>query len=179
MVVAAGREGLFSAIRALRDLVERELHSYGHANPPTDAAHVEQLRALQLGIDELDVMWEQLDAQSHHLAVERERYAELFAFAPDAYVVTDGKGTIREANLAAVDLLYRAGSYLAGKPLAAMVVLRHRKRFRDLLGAIETGTVRCSWRGLIRRGDGEETEVELTIGRLRDGTQLCWLLRPI
>src|SRR5258708_2592756 len=141
----------------------------------------------QLSLDErmeylhraMNELREKLDAQSHHLAVERERYAELFAFAPDAYVVTDGKGTIREANLAAVDLLYRAGSYLAGKPLAAMVVLRHRKRFRDLLGAIETGTVRCSWRGLIRRGDGEETEVELTIGRLRDGTQLCWLLRPI
>jgi PAS domain S-box-containing protein len=179
MVVAAGREGLFSAIRALRDLVERELHSYGHANHLADAAHVEQLRALQLGIDELDVMWEELDAQSHHLASERERYAELFAFAPDAYLVTDGKGTIREANVAATDLLYRTAGNLTGKPLATFVPLRQRKRFRDLLGDIGTGATRRSWRSVIRRGDGEETEVELTIGRLRDGKQFCWMLRPI
>jgi PAS domain S-box-containing protein len=65
-------------------------------------------------LDELARMGERLDA-------ERERFVELFEHAPDAYVVTDRVGTMREINAAAVELFGMEHRFLRGKPLSAFV----------------------------------------------------------
>ena len=42
-----------------------------------------------------------LEASRQTVEVQRQRYQDLFEFAPDAYLVTDIEGTIWEANRAA------------------------------------------------------------------------------
>ena len=46
---------------------------------------------------------------------DRRRYQELFEFAPDGYIVSDGFGVIQEANQAALALLQERGAALAGR----------------------------------------------------------------
>ena len=70
------------------------------------------LETLATALEELHVAQEELLQQNDELLVaqqaieaERQRYQELFEFAPDAYLVTDAEGTIQEANHAAATLL--------------------------------------------------------------------------
>ena len=67
---------------------------------------------LSTALEELSVMAEELHQQNQELLhthqmleLERQRYQDLFNFAPDAYLVTDEQGIILEANYAAQTLL--------------------------------------------------------------------------
>ncbi|MBI2149334.1 MAG: GAF domain-containing protein, partial [Acidobacteria bacterium] len=79
--------------------------------------------------------------QSTHQALEseRQRYQEQFDFAPDAYLVTERDGTIREANLAAARLLRISQNHLIGKPLLAFLSAGHGVFFNEQLGRLERG----------------------------------------
>lgn len=65
---------------------------------------------------EIDLALEEVAA----LAREVERYAQVFEYLPDAYVVTDAAGSIREANRAALELLGRNRDGIVGCPLAGL-----------------------------------------------------------
>jgi transcriptional regulator with PAS, ATPase and Fis domain len=77
-------------------------------------------------LEELQVAQEELLQQNQELvtarqAVEaqRQRYQDLFDFAPDAYLVTDVAGNIQEANCTAAMLLNTSKELLAGKQLVS------------------------------------------------------------
>lgn len=63
---------------------------------------------------------EELVANRAKLEFERGRYKELFNFAPDGYVVTNLKGQIQAANVAACRLLNREQHSLIGYPFAQL-----------------------------------------------------------
>jgi len=113
------------------------------------------------------------------------RYAELFEFAPGAYVVTDAHGSITEVNRAAVELLRAPSGVLPGRPLIDFVPLERRKSFREHLVALlaDGGLQRQSWRGRLQPGEGGEMVVEFSVGGVphpQSGiARLCWLLRPV
>jgi PAS domain S-box-containing protein len=111
-----------------------------------------------------------------------QRYAELFEFAPDAYVVTDPYGSITEANRAAIELL-RAG-ILPGKPLAVFVPLDQRRVFREKLNVLTAdGGARQTWRGRLKPASGAELVIEFSVGGVPHPhgglLRLCWLMRPV
>ena len=61
-------------------------------------------------------------AEAHYtIATERQRYHDLFAYAPDGYLVTNEAGVITDVNRAAAVLLTVRQDRLIGKPLAAFV----------------------------------------------------------
>src|SRR5262245_13360503 len=61
---------------------------------------------------------------------ELRRYRELFALSPDAYLVTDMRGGILEANIAGALLLHAPQPQLIGKPLLVFVAPEQRRPFR-------------------------------------------------
>jgi PAS domain-containing protein len=63
------------------------------------------LEELQVSGEELRVQNEELAAARQTVETERQRYQELFDFAPDGYLVTNAEGVIQEANRAAAGLL--------------------------------------------------------------------------
>jgi PAS domain S-box-containing protein len=69
---------------------------------------------------------------------ERQRYLELFEFAPDGYLVTDRYGLIRQANRAASELLNVRQEALVGKPLGVYIALDDRPAFRKQLATFFT-----------------------------------------
>ncbi|MUH00780.1 response regulator [Scytonema sp. UIC 10036] len=97
-------------------------------------------RQLQTVYEELQVADEELRLQNEELTYnrqviveERQRYQDLFEFAPDGYLVTDTLGIILETNQAASILFSINKQYLIGKPLAAFIAREERESFRERL----------------------------------------------
>ncbi len=79
------------------------------------------------------------------LEQERQRYFDLFEFAPDGYIVTDLNGKIFEANHTAATLLNISGGFLIGKPLTVFIKLPERNVFRLNLARLRTERGKWDW----------------------------------
>ncbi len=150
----------------------------------------DSLEELRTSLDELRVAEEELRQQNEELAstreiveAERQRYQELFEFAPDGYLVTDADGTIREANRAAADLLGIAHNYLIGKPLIIFISQEERRAFRTkLLRLREVGSER-EWEVIVKPRHDKCFHAALTVASVRDRqdkvVSLRWIMRDI
>ena len=82
----------------------------------------EALEELSITIEELHQQSEELALAQQSLAMERQRYQDLFEFAPDGYLVTTIQGVIQQSNQMAAALLNIQSRFLVGKPLITFVV---------------------------------------------------------
>lgn len=144
----------------------------------------EALDTLRLQHEELLVAEEELRAQLDELGrmglrleAERERYADLFERAPDAYLVTDRFGVVRDANAAAVHLFCLEMRFLRGKPISAFIDPEEVRVMNDALDALERGTTRLLELALRPRGGGE-IHVVAHVSLTSRGQRLLWTLRP-
>ncbi|MEH1844302.1 MAG: ATP-binding protein [Nostoc sp.] len=80
------------------------------------------LEELQIANENLQQQNEELFNAQQDLVAQGQHYQELFEEVPDAYLVTDPKGVIQEANSAATTLLNISKSLLLGKLLEIYVV---------------------------------------------------------
>jgi len=118
------------------------------------------------------------------IATERQRYQDLFEFAPDAYLLTDANGAIREANQAAATLLRVGAELLVGMPLATFVALEDRPRFRqEIVQFARAGDKLNNLQFELQPPKGPSVPVAVTIGADRDGRghlrATRWLLTDI
>ncbi|MEH2324897.1 MAG: EAL domain-containing protein [Nostoc sp.] len=88
---------------------------------------------LQIALEELLVASQELEVTRARAEKERQRYQELFDFAPDGYLVTNTVGKILEANYAAASMLSVHQQYLVGKPLILFIAQQDRQIFRSLI----------------------------------------------
>ena len=92
--------------------------------------------------DLLRRQYEELAAVKVALEAERERFRELFEFAPYAYVVTDRHGVVRDLNLAAEDLFGRQRDRIMGKPMRLFIPMDRKEQFYDIMTQLEhTGRI--------------------------------------
>lgn len=144
---------------------------------------------LESSLHELQVIEEELrnnnemliDAQKV-LDTERQRYQDLFDFAPDAYLVTDGNGLILEANQFATQLLGIPYHSLIGKPLLVFISPGDHTSFHHLLSNLRSQhDVQSQELKLLPR-TGQEVSVAVTIASAKDPSEkdtLRWTLRDI
>ncbi len=141
---------------------------------------IEELRVAE---EEMRAQNEALVATHDEVATWRLHYEDLFESAPDAYLVTDPDGVIREANRAAVGLLGLSRRFLRGKPLATFIPEDERQAFRlllrDIAQALETVEREMNVRP--RRRETIPAAVTLSVVRDPQGrpTGLRWLLRDL
>lgn len=107
--MVAGREAVDKAVSAER------LHELVHE--------------LEVHKVELEIQNESLRASQSELEHSRNRYAELYDFAPIGYVTLDAKGTIRELNLTAAAMLGVERGRLLGYPLVTFINRDGKNRF--------------------------------------------------
>jgi PAS domain S-box-containing protein len=164
---------LFNSVKTVRQLLQRKLD--GNAGDAQGE--------LEAGLQEIEALWEELRLRADELASERQRYSEFFEYAPDAYLVTDSHGTVRDANRAAAELLGVAARSLAGKPLANYVHEDSRRDFRTHVvraSAQPDGEV-SAWRGALQGPDGRSLPAQFRVRAMpvADGglAPLCWLVR--
>jgi PAS domain S-box-containing protein len=150
-------------------------------------AAMEELRA---ALEELRVADEELRQQNEELAAahievenERRRYHQLFDLAPDAYLVTDLSGVVKEANLAASRLLHIEDQFLAGKALAVFIAQADRARFRALLTRVGNDPSAREVSFQLQPREGPPVEAELTYSLATDArrrpTGIRWLIRDV
>ncbi|WP_199320326.1 PAS domain-containing protein [Leptolyngbya sp. FACHB-261] len=142
---------------------------------------------LQVAAEELCRQNEKLAEALHSLETERQRYRNLFEFAPDGYVVIDLQGTIQEANRAAAILLNAQTQFLVGKPLSLFVAKDARQSFNTELlqfrQAIERSALSLSgrrqeWTMRLQPHHGQVFDAALSLvsshNQVGDPVILCW-----
>jgi PAS domain S-box-containing protein len=149
--------------------------------------HDEALHELSAMIEEMNVASEELRVQNQALreayyAVEtqRARYEELFKLVPDAYLVTDAFGVVREANQAAEFLLAISTAALRGKPLVTFIAESDRKDFRRALNEARTTEGRLDWTSVVVPMTGSPMRAALRVARIHDSDRqelLGWIIR--
>ena len=177
----------------IRIMHERTVELYQRAKAPQwDEPELvaASLEELQVALEELRVAEEELICQNEALVdaratveAERQRYQELFDFAPDGYLITDRVGTIQQANRTAAHMLNIAQHFLVGKPLAVFVTQEERWAFRDELNRMSQTERVQEWEVRLQRRNGTDFDAALSVVTARDwqGKPVGWrwLLRDI
>jgi PAS domain S-box-containing protein len=161
-------------------------------SPQRRALAAEALVQLSIALEELGLAEEELHQQNAELAAtrealeaERQRYQELFEFAPDGYLVTDHEGIIVEANQAASKLLRVPQDSLVGKPLIAFVAEEDHKTFSTGLAQLPSEGVDkvLGWELRIKPRKGPSFWATATVAAIRDSqgkvVGLHWLIHDI
>jgi len=175
---------------ALDRVTELQLRAQRALPDEASTMLVEALEELTTAFAELDTAQEELRTQNELLAAselrlvdERDRYRDLFEFAPNGYLVTDSSGVIREANEAARRLLNHGPLSLVKKPLVLSVLGEDRVTFLAHLLAVEKGErIREGTLRFVPRGEGAEPRtVDFSVVPYRDpetrAPMLRWQLR--
>ncbi|WP_193199424.1 helix-turn-helix domain-containing protein [Nostoc sp. MG11] len=140
-------------------------------------------KVVQLAVEELYQQNEELVQTRNLLEVERQRYQDLFEFAPEGYLVTNTEGIIQEANLAAATLLNVSKHFLVSKPILKFVVLEERHYVRSqIIELCQSDKVKEVIVRLQQR-HGEYFNAALTVAVVRNQwakpISLSWTLRKI
>jgi PAS domain S-box-containing protein len=167
---------LLTTVNAVRDVIVGRLQSH--------SLDAESQREVEMALEELDVMWEELQGQAELLSRENQRYAEFFDHAPDAYIVTDVGGTIREANRAATELLRTDRDSLARRPLSHFLADADRVSFLTrFVGVLVEGVTRDAWEAGLQPASGAPMRAHFSVRAIPLGKSgvggLCWLIRPL
>jgi two-component system, NarL family, sensor histidine kinase NreB len=101
--------------------------------PGSDEHLQKLLHELQIHAEEITVQNEQLIKAQAELEHTRDRYADLYDFAPVGYVSIDSRATIVDINLAGAALLGRPRSFVLQMPFATMIVPEHLEVLRGFL----------------------------------------------
>lgn len=121
----------------------------------------EIIHELQVYQIELELQNEELLAAQHELSAMRDRYSDLYDFAPVGYVTIGTDGKIYSANLAAGNLLKTPRSQLVGKPFPAFVFSKYRDAYTSHLERIDYHKQEEVCELEIVRPDGERCWVRL------------------
>lgn len=155
-----------------------------HTLDASDVKGLGQAREeLRIADEELRKQNEELSTARTAFEVERHRYQEIFDLAPEAYLVTDLAGIVREANAAAAELVRVPQGHLIGGPIADYVAQEDRHHFRRRLKGLDRAVAVQTWEsGLVRPG-GDQFDGEITatpvMGLDGQGVALRWVLRDI
>jgi PAS domain S-box-containing protein len=164
--------------------------------------HVDTLRAnreipnvafeeLLVALEELRVAEEEIRQQNQELIVahleveeERRRYQQLFHYAPDAYLLTDLHGIVREANRSAARLFGVDPRFMSGKAIVSFVAIEDRPRIRAELGRWQSEPTPKSLDVRLQPRHTPPFDASVTLSVARGGARdtaigFRWLIRDI
>ncbi|MFN6478933.1 ATP-binding protein [Nostoc sp. DedQUE07] len=144
---------------------------------------LEAFEELQITLEELKIASEELQVTRIVIEKERQRYQELFDFAPDGYLVTDTFGTILEANRAASIHLNVLQRFLIGKPLLTFIAQPDHQAFFNYLTQLQQLDRGGEWEVCLQPREKICFDVALTVVTVRNekgqAVALRWLMRDI
>ncbi len=148
--------------------------------------------SLQEVLEELRTAEEALIQQNIYLEQERQKYHDLFNFAPDGYLVTNPSGVIQSANQAVSNLLGMRQSDLIDKPLIVFIVQQDYSLFYHQLDRQSSPPVgvasalenrQQTWEINLQPRKSNAFPAEVTVSPIYENsdtiTGLRWLIRDI
>ena len=182
--------------RRVRDATQRQArrNATDAGGPATDAGAqpidasdrmelLSLLEELRVADEELRIQNEELATSQRLLDKERRKYQELFDLAPDAYLLTDLNGVIREANVAAAHLLGVDQEFLIGKSIQFFLEESGRSKYRQQLDQLCATDRLDEWEAWMTPRGGKRVPVSITLSRSKGkdeaATTYRWILRDI
>ena len=170
-------------LETLRSRVTRLLQSTENEPHTQQELTAEAFEELQITLEELKIASEELQATRIVVEKERQRYQELFDFAPDGYLVTDTFGTILEANRAATIYLNILQRFLIGKPLLTFIAQSAHQAFFNYLTQLQQLDRGGEWEVCLQPREKTCFDVAFTVVTVRNEkgqpVALRWLMRDI
>lgn len=115
------------------------------ATGPNSRDRLSLIHEISVYQEELIVQNEELRRAQSALEEARDRFIELYDFAPAGYLTLDENGVIGQCNLTALSLLGRARDAIEGMPLWGFVEPEDRAKYMQCSGAPEArNTIRKS-----------------------------------
>ena len=139
------------------ELLRRHISNPQAPSPEEVQNLVHELEVHQI---ELEMQNRELREAQRLLEESRDRYADLYDFAPLGYVTLDKRGCIQEINLAAAKLLGKERKFLLGMPISTFVVQEQKAALRDHLEKCAQGLDKVTSELSIATGDGTSNVVE-------------------
>lgn len=181
---------LTQQIKEVRQRTQALQVDYGAAPEPQNYLHKQTLDELYIALEKLHQAEEELRAQNEQLAKakvlveeERQRYQELFDFAPDAYLITDKNGKIIEANHTASHLLKVSKHFLKDKPFISFICSEERRAFRSQLLRLPNVEQIQEWEISLQQRQGKKIDCSINITTIRNKFGAIvgwrWLIRDI
>jgi len=134
---------------------------------------------LQVHQIELELQNDELRKMQEQILSEREKYADLYNFAPVAYFTFDKQDIILDLNLTAAELLGNERKYLIGHPLTPYLTPDSLQKFiRHRQLALETKRPQVCELS-IRLRDGKETYVQVRTAALEAPPDMPQLWRSV
>jgi PAS domain S-box-containing protein len=148
-----------------RKALEKELL---RANDNLEQCVAERTEELEMQRRELAMRNRELEEMRDDLELSRDRYLELYDFAPLGYVTLDDKGIILKINLTGAKLLGTPRAALIGKSFTSFIKSGDsRKIFRHLRRCKNAGEQLVTELGIIVKGEGV-IQTQLSIVPYRD-----------
>lgn len=134
---------------------------------------------LQVHQIELELQNDELRKMQEQIISEREKYADLYNFAPVAYFTFDERDIILDLNLTAAELLENERKYLIGHPLTPYLTSDSLQKFiRHRQLALETKQPQVCELS-IRLRDGKDTYVQVRTAALEASPDMPQLWRSV
>jgi two-component system, cell cycle sensor histidine kinase and response regulator CckA len=143
------------------------------------------LENLHIATEKLQIQNEELLASRHMLALERQRYKELFDFAPDGYLVTNSQGVIQQANPAASVMFNLHQPLIVGRPLLIFVEEIDQAFFhKQFEKIINSGHSLNNWEVNLKTREKPSFPVSISVSAIyydyaRILKGFCWILRDL
>ncbi|MBI5687454.1 MAG: PAS domain-containing protein [Verrucomicrobia bacterium] len=153
-------------MNSLRAKAEARLAAPGGAAPATTQSTEELLHELQVHQVELEMQNEELKRAQIELAESRDKYLDLYDFAPVGYFTLNHAGLIVEANLTAAALLNVPRSQLLNRPCRQFVAPEDVERWDRTLVAAFQHVEKHLCEVVIRRKDGSGFHARLDCLRM-------------
>ena len=122
-----------------------------------EQSEAQLLHELQVHQIELEIQNRELREAQQRLEEARDRYADLYDFAPMGYLTLDETGRTLEINLTGAAMLGDERANIIGKPFSARLALNDSQLFFLYLNRVfhSTGTSNIVTEVQIKRGDAE------------------------
>ena len=155
-------DGATALLHKLRQQAEEVLRATPRAAPGPVADDAQQLvYELQVHQVELEMQNEELQQVQRELVVSRDRYSDLYEFAPVGLLTVDEQGTVLEANLTACKLFSVDRVSLLHKRLSHFLSLADSDLLHRHLRAVFTTDARHTCDLYLPQPDGRPRAVQL------------------
>jgi diguanylate cyclase (GGDEF)-like protein/PAS domain S-box-containing protein len=143
----------FDELRAYAEARSSQNSASQHTAPDSRRSAEELLHELEVHQIELEIQNEELLRSQAELEETRDRYIDLFEFAPVGYFTLTASGLIAEANLTATQLLRKERSRLLSRPFSRFVVPEARSLWQQRILALQLDGGKRSCEIEMQRGD--------------------------